>query len=80
MLLRKGYRFKGVATVLSEGAPFEEAMAFYQRRGSTTVKRHIVLIKVQLAAEIVSPSYDMGQSEAQVRGHWLRYWDRLWGR
>jgi predicted pyridoxine 5'-phosphate oxidase superfamily flavin-nucleotide-binding protein len=80
MLLRKGYRFKGVATVLNEGARFEEAMAFYQRRGSTTVKRHIVLMKVERAIDIVSPSYDMGQSEAQVRGHWLRYWDVLWGR
>jgi predicted pyridoxine 5'-phosphate oxidase superfamily flavin-nucleotide-binding protein len=80
MLLRKGYRFKGVATVLSEGAGFDEAVEFYRRRGSTTVKRHIVLIKVQQAAEVVSPSYDMGQDEAQVRGHWLRYWDRLWGR
>jgi predicted pyridoxine 5'-phosphate oxidase superfamily flavin-nucleotide-binding protein len=80
MLLRKGYRFKGVATVLNEGARFEEAMAFYRRRGSTTVKRHIVLVKVERAAQVVSPSYDMGHDEAQVRGHWLRYWDRLWGR
>jgi uncharacterized protein len=54
MLLRKGYRFKGMATVLSEGAQFEEAMAFYHRRGSTTVKRHIVLMKVERAAEVVS--------------------------
>jgi uncharacterized protein len=80
MLLRKGYRFKGVATVLGEGPRFEEAMAFYRRRGSTTVKRHIVMVKVSYAAPVVSPSYDLGQSEAQVRGQWLRYWDRLWGR
>jgi predicted pyridoxine 5'-phosphate oxidase superfamily flavin-nucleotide-binding protein len=80
MLLRRGYRFKGVATVLSEGATFDDAMAFYRRRGSTTVKRHIVLMEVQRAAEVVSPSYDMGQDEARVRGHWLRYWDVLWGR
>jgi uncharacterized protein len=80
MLLRKGYRFKGVATVLSEGARFDELTAFYRRRGSTTIKRHIVLVKVERALPVVSPSYDLGQSEPEVRSHWLRYWDRLWGR
>jgi predicted pyridoxine 5'-phosphate oxidase superfamily flavin-nucleotide-binding protein len=80
MLLRKGYRFKGVATVLSEGARFDEVMEFYRQRGSTTVKRHIVVVKLSYVAPVVSPSYDLGQSEAQVRGHWLRYWDRLWGK
>ena len=80
MLLRKGYRFKGVATVLSEGARFDELTAFYRRRGSTTIKRHIVLVEVERALAVVSPSHDLGQSESEVRSHWLRYWDRLWGR
>ena len=30
---RKGYRFKGTATVLTEGILFDEALAFYRRRG-----------------------------------------------
>jgi predicted pyridoxine 5'-phosphate oxidase superfamily flavin-nucleotide-binding protein len=79
MLMRRGYRFKGVATVFSEGPRFDELLGFYQQRGSTTVKRHIVLVKVAYAAAVVSPSYDLGQSETQVRGHWLRYWATLWG-
>src|SRR5579862_1811193 len=36
-LVRKGYRFKGHATVLSEGPQFERALEFYRRRGSTSV-------------------------------------------
>jgi uncharacterized protein len=78
MLLRKGYRFKGVATVLSEGEQFDEALTFYRQRGSTTVKRHIVLVRVLHAAEVVSPSYEMGQGEVQVRDYWRQYWNRLW--
>jgi predicted pyridoxine 5'-phosphate oxidase superfamily flavin-nucleotide-binding protein len=80
MLLRKGYRFKGVATVFSNGPRFDELLRFYQQRGSVTVKRHIVLVMVTYAAPVVSPSYDLGQSETQVRRQWLRYWDGLWGR
>src|SRR3954467_13685493 len=38
-LSRKGYRFKGTATIL-QGAQFEQALAFYGARGSTTAKQH----------------------------------------
>ena len=60
---RKGYRFKGVATILSQGAEFDELLDFYKRRGSATVKHHIVLVKVERAAPLISPAYDMGQNE-----------------
>src|SRR6202008_5015674 len=32
--VRKGYRFKGVATILESGPPRLQAIAFYQARGS----------------------------------------------
>src|SRR6185295_8668902 len=32
--LRKGYRFKGTAMVLAEGAKFDEIFRFYRARGS----------------------------------------------
>src|SRR5215468_25627 len=35
-LVRKGYRFKGSATILSEGAQFEKMIEFYRKRGSTS--------------------------------------------
>jgi uncharacterized protein len=79
-LLRKGYRFKGVATIVSEGRQFEELLDFYWKRGSTSVKHHIVLVKVDHAAPLISPAYDNGQSEAQVSARWRRYWEELWNR
>jgi predicted pyridoxine 5'-phosphate oxidase superfamily flavin-nucleotide-binding protein len=79
-LLRKGYRFKGTAKILSERAEFGEAIEFYRRRGSTTPKRHVVLVKIERAAPLISPAYDLGQSETQVGGQWRRYWEKLWDR
>jgi hypothetical protein len=80
MASRKGYRFKGAATILSKGAEFDKLLDFYQRRGSTTVKHHIVLVLVEHAAPLISPAYDLGQTETQVRAQWLNYWNNLWHR
>jgi uncharacterized protein len=77
-LSRKGYRFKGTATILSEGSQFDEIIDFYRRRGSSTVKHHIVLVKIERATPLISPVYDMGQSETQVSARWRRYWEKLW--
>jgi predicted pyridoxine 5'-phosphate oxidase superfamily flavin-nucleotide-binding protein len=79
-LLRKGYRFKGVATILSQGPQFERLRDFYQKRGSASVKRHIVLVKIDSAASLISPAYDNGQSEVQVSMRWRHYWEELWNR
>ena len=72
-LIRKGYRFKGVAKVLSEGALFDEILAFYRKLGSTYMIRHIVLIKIDRILPVTSPIYDTGISEEQVKHKWLDY-------
>jgi len=77
-LVRKGYRFKGTARVVDDGSEYEAGLAFYRRRGSTSAKPHIVLVKVDLAAELVSPAYDSGQSEVAVIAKWRAYWEGLW--
>jgi uncharacterized protein len=77
-LMRKGYRFKGTATIHSDGPRFDELLEFYRRRGSTTPKRNFVVVEVERAAPVVSPAYDLGQTETNVRNNWLAYWDRLW--
>ena len=78
MLSRKGYRFKGTARVLHEGAEFDQLLDFYRARGSTSTKKHIVVVRVERAAPLVSPSYDTGQSESQVSARWRSHWEDLW--
>jgi predicted pyridoxine 5'-phosphate oxidase superfamily flavin-nucleotide-binding protein len=76
-IVRKGYRFKGKAEVLSEGARFEELFAFYRK--DSRIQR-IVLIKVTEALPITSPAYDQGLSEEEVSHRWESWYGSLRGR
>ena len=78
-LTRKGFRFKGTARIVEAGAELETLLDFYRRRGSTSEKRCIVVVKVEQAAPLISPAYDDGTNEAQVVGKWRAYWEKLWG-
>lgn len=74
---RKGYRFKGTAEVLTDGSVFEKALAIRQERGSMNPLRAVVLVTVKRALPVTSPVYDLGQTEAEVRARWRRYWHDL---
>jgi predicted pyridoxine 5'-phosphate oxidase superfamily flavin-nucleotide-binding protein len=71
---RKGYRFKGAATVHRQGAVYESGLGFYQRRSGLDPRRvaAIVLVRVDHAAPIISPAYDDGSTEDEVEQRSLR--------
>jgi len=73
-LVRKGYRFKGVASVLESGPTYDKAIAFYKKRGVGNAIREIVIVQVQSAGPVDSPAYDLGLTEDAVRAGWERYW------
>jgi predicted pyridoxine 5'-phosphate oxidase superfamily flavin-nucleotide-binding protein len=79
--LRKGYRFKGTAAILSEGPVFEHVLDSYRRDGViqrlASSIRSIVLVKVAQALPLVSPAYTPGVTEEQVRAQWEQYWGRV---
>ena len=76
--LRKGYRFKGVASVLESGGLYHKAIAFYKERGSmVSAIREVVMVRVQSAQPIDSPAYDLGLTEAEVRARWERYYQSV---
>ena len=76
--LRKGYRFKGVASVLESGARYDKAITFYQDRGSrVSAMREVVMVRVQSAQPIDSPAYDLGLSEDEVRSRWERHFQSI---
>ncbi len=77
-LVRKGYRFKGTAIVLAEGPLFEQLLAFYQQRGTVNPIHSIILVKVERALPLISPAYDLGATEDNIRNRWLQYWTMLW--
>jgi len=81
-IARKGYRFKGEATVLTEGAFFEEILAFYEN-GAAPVRdarsriRSMVLVKIERALPLDSPAYDLGTTEEAVKDQWWSHYARL---
>ena len=76
-IVRKGYRFKGTARVLGDGALFDEILVFLRKRGVSSPIKHIVLVKVERALPLVSPAYDTGATEEEVRRRWQEYWRSL---
>lgn len=77
---RKGYRFKGPATIHQHGPIFEQGLAFFRQRGTRSPIHSIVLVRVERAFPLISPAYDQGKGEVEIRASWLQYWSALYGR
>lgn len=52
-------------------------VAFFRQMGTTSQLRHVVLIAVERALPVVSPGYDGGASEDEIRTRWRRYYAGL---
>jgi predicted pyridoxine 5'-phosphate oxidase superfamily flavin-nucleotide-binding protein len=67
--VRKGYRFAGMATVVERGAPgFDALLQRYEERGIGVSRlRALVTIDVRKALPLVSPAYDRGITELELR-------------
>jgi len=69
-LTRKGYRFKGTATVHVDGDVFERGVHFYDARGTAKARERItsiVIATVERALAVTSPAYDLGYTEDELR-------------
>jgi len=80
LFVRKGYRFKGTATIVTGGPIFEKIRDSY--RGTAvqaliTNVRSAVLVNVERALPLVSPGYLPGITEEEMRGQWERHWDQV---
>jgi predicted pyridoxine 5'-phosphate oxidase superfamily flavin-nucleotide-binding protein len=73
--IRKGYRFKGYAKVHSDGPLFEDAVSLYKKSGATYSIKNIVLVKIERIRPLLSPVYDTGVSEGDVKRKWIKYWN-----
>ena len=76
--VRKGYRFRGPATVHGPGTPeYADGTARMRAAGSALVDRvgGVVVIEVREAAPVTSPAYDDGTlTEADIRAiHTARF-------
>lgn len=80
LVSRKGYRVIGPATIHQHGAIFEQGLAFFRQRGTRSPIHRIVLERVERAIPLISPAYDQGKGQEEIRASWLQYWTALGGR
>jgi uncharacterized protein len=74
---RKGYRFRGTATVVDPGPRFDELEATFRARGLEHAFHCVVVIQVERAEPVVSPAYDDGLTEQEIRARWHRHYAEL---
>jgi hypothetical protein len=71
-------RFKGHGVVHRSGGVFQRGCQIYRDAGVVSEIRAVVLIGVDRALPLLSPAYDRGGTEQQVKDRWRRYWGKLW--
>ena len=71
---RMGYRFKGLANILSDGEDFENILDYFKQIGIISTISHIVVIDVTSFSEITSPSYDLGLKKDDLIKKWKQYY------
>lgn len=81
-ITRRGYRFKGQATIVAEGPLFERAMSFFRKTYGLSDAlaqqvEHVVFIKVRRAAPLISPIYDTGATEEDVVRRYVEYYENV---
>ena len=75
--VRKGYRFKGTASIITEGPDFEKIKKAYKGGSAENLMsnvRRAVRIKIERALPLVSPGYLPGITEEEMRRQWEGYW------
>ena len=76
-ILRKGYLFSGVCTILTNGDLFDDIFSYYRNYGVTSMIHSIVLVKLSKISPVTSPLYDMGISEAEMKLKWKTHFEIL---
>ncbi len=71
---RKGYRFKGIAEVITSGIKYNKIISHYKTSGVKNSIKSIVLVKVKQMNEVTSPLYDLGYTEDEIKTKWKKYY------
>ncbi len=73
-ITRKGYRFKGVGTILASGLEYDKIIFHYNNIGIKSKIGRVVLIKVASVNDVTSPLYDLGYTEDEIKKRWKDYY------
>ena len=72
---RFGYRFKGIATIHSNGNDYEKILMYFKKIGIKSKISHVIVVDVKSFSEVTSPSYDLGQTKEDLIEKWKNYYN-----
>ena len=76
-LLRKGYLFQGNARILQDGTLYREILNHYRQNGIKSPINSIILVDVSCVSDVISPLYDLGISEDEIKSKWQKHFANL---
>ena len=76
-LLRKGFLFKGFAKIISDAPLYDEILKYYRDSGIKSPINSIVLVDVTEISDVISPLYDMGIKEDEIKSKWKKHFESL---
>ena len=71
---RRGYRFKGIAEIISSGDKFSKITSHYKTLGVKSSINSIILVKIEKLSEVLSPLYDLGYTEEELKTKWEKHY------
>ena len=73
-IARRGFRFKGIGKIISEGEEYEKIISQYKEDGIKSTIKRVVMIKIKTASEVTSPLYDLGYTEEEIKSKWKKHY------
>jgi hypothetical protein len=72
---RMGYRFKGIASIFSDGDDFKKLLDYYEKKGIKSKISEIIVVDVKSFSKVTSPSYDLGLKKDVLVEKWKQYYN-----
>ncbi|QUC63903.1 pyridoxamine 5'-phosphate oxidase family protein [Nitrosopumilus sp. K4] len=76
-LSRKGFLFKGKSRIIKNGKIFDDVLTHYRKAGIQSPINAIVLVNVTDVQDVISPLYDLGATEDEIKSKWKKYFAEL---
>jgi len=76
-LSRKGYLFKGTGKIIKDTPMYDDIVNHYRAIGVQSPINSVVIIRVSSVSEVISPLYDLGKSEEDIKLKWKNFFNNF---
>ena len=76
-LSRKGYLFSGTAKIIKDTPLYDDILIHYRNNGIQSPINSIVIVDVSSVSIVMSPLYDLGKTEDEIKLKWKKYFTDL---